>query len=67
MPLLFAPTIGAALAAPILVTVDTFPAYRTTRAVDLRILDRALQTRCNKIGPRSLSTSADYPKSCDAP
>ena len=40
MPLLFAPTIGAALAARYSFLWVRYPACRTTRAVDLRVLDR---------------------------
>jgi len=40
MPILFAPTVGAALVAPILVPVGSLLAYHITRAVDLRVPDR---------------------------
>ncbi len=44
MPLRVAPTVGTALAAPILAPIGTIPAYRITRAVDLKVLDQQPDT-----------------------
>jgi hypothetical protein len=45
MPLLFAPTIGAALAGRCWFLWVRRPAYRTTHAIDLREVDRTLTRR----------------------
>ena len=68
MPLLFAPTIGAALASRHHFLWVDFPARRTTRDIDLRALDRhreaAVMSLIPSLSCRSRRPNTPSPKSC---
>jgi hypothetical protein len=69
MPILFSPTIGAAIAACYWFLWVRCPAWRTINAVDLRTLDRhrdaAITSLISTLSCRSCRPNAHLPSSCD--